>query len=301
MPGVHNCLLRFSAAVAMLVSAGFCPGQDRPAGTGASAPNANSPTGAMTLDQVIKSLDKDGDGQVSKAEATGNFAQRFASWDSNSDGFATRDEIQAFRRQRGIDDDGGRLAPARGNAPGNTVRRPAASANKILKEPANWREEQLPIPPGFAPDITWKGSEECRFSPGMYDTSSPEYFSYAVALILDGQPDMSPAEFKKFLESYFRGLSSAVARRGGSRPDASRMVATVSRASDSTSRLLAEMTFFDSFTDGREIRLVIEADIQPRPTEKKTYVILLISPSGRESETWKRLREVGAGALKNVP
>jgi len=42
----------------------------------------------------------------------------------------------------------------------------------ILKGPADWRFERLPIPPGFAQDIKWTGFEEARFAPGMFDPSS---------------------------------------------------------------------------------------------------------------------------------
>lgn len=279
------------------------PSDQKPAATDSPAATT-SPTAAVSLDQVMKTLDKDSDGRVSKAEATGQYAQRFANWDANSNGFATRDEIRAFRRQRGIDDDGGRLAPNGGNSPANSPnanRRSRSEANKILTEPGDWREEQLPIPPGFAPEITWKGSEECRFSPGMYDTKSKEYFTYAVALTLDGSPEIGPAELKQFLELYFRGLSSSRARRTGSSPDASKMLATVTPAPDSSNKLLAEMVFVDSFTDGREVKLLIEADVVRRSAEKKTYVLLLISPSARDSETWKSLRSIGEKALKRIP
>jgi hypothetical protein len=262
------------------------------------------PASAVTLDQVLQSLDKDSDGRISRSEATGQFAQRFSSWDANSDGFATREEIQAFRKQRGLNDDGSRTAPVTGSSPAtppNANQRSRSAANKILTEPADWREEQFSIPPGFAPEITWKGSEECRFSPGMYDTKSREYFTYAVALTLEGSPEIGPAELKQFLELYFRGLSGIRARRTGSSPDGSKMLATVSSAPGSPNKLLAEMTFIDSFTDGREVKLLIEADVVRRPAAKSTCVLLLISPSARDSETWKSLRSIGEKALKRIP
>jgi hypothetical protein len=173
----------------------------------------------------------------------------------------------------------------------------------LLKEPADWREEQMAVPPGFAPDITLKGSEECRFSPGMYDTKSPQYFSYAVALTLDGTPQLGAAEFKTFLESYFRGLSTAVGRGKGLKPDVEKMLATVTAPAGEKgkNRLSAEMVFVDPFTDGRTVTLNIEAEIVPRAAAKKTYVLLLISPSSRDSAMWKELREVGVKAVQNIP
>jgi len=77
---------------------------------------------------LIKRLDKDGDGKISLAEAQAapRFAQRFAQIDANSDGFVTRDELKAARQAQAqarfqkIDTDGDgkiSLAEAQANAP----------------------------------------------------------------------------------------------------------------------------------------------------------------------------------------
>jgi hypothetical protein len=40
----------------------------------------------------------------------------------------------------------------------------------------------------------------------------------------------------------------------------------------------AKMIFFDSFTDGREITLIIEERVVPRPNAGRTGLVLLVSP-----------------------
>jgi hypothetical protein len=52
---------------------------------------------------------------------------------------------------------------------------PGSAKATVLKEPADWRFERLPIPPQFAPDIRINGFEEVRFAPGMFDVVS-NYF-----------------------------------------------------------------------------------------------------------------------------
>jgi len=93
-----------------------CLGQTRPAGNQ-----------ALTLDEVFELLDKDHDGRISKAEATGPYAQRFAQWDVDGTGYATREQVRAFRAKAGIDDNGRRIGAA--------TRRAVAQA-VILKGPA---------------------------------------------------------------------------------------------------------------------------------------------------------------------
>jgi Ca2+-binding EF-hand superfamily protein len=77
---------------------------------------------------LVKRLDKDGDGKISLAEAQAapRFAQRFEQIDANKDGFVTADELEAAHQARAqahfqrIDTDGdGRisLAEAQANAP----------------------------------------------------------------------------------------------------------------------------------------------------------------------------------------
>lgn len=88
----------------------------------------------------------------------------------------------------------------------------------ILKGPSDWRFEKMPTPPGFARDIKLTGYEEARFAPGMFDTSSPNYFTYALVFSVDGAQDLDSAALKDFLEKYYRGLSVGLGRQRDSRP-----------------------------------------------------------------------------------
>src|SRR5207253_5591564 len=77
---------------------------------------------------------------------------------------------------------------------------------KLLKQPANWEFETFSLPPTFAPDITYKGVEELRFSPGMFVKDSVNYFTYAFAAELDSTVSVSGNDIKNYLVSYFKGL-----------------------------------------------------------------------------------------------
>lgn len=176
--------------------------------------------------------------------------------------------------------------------------RPAPEA-VILKEPADWRLENLPMPPGFAPEIKLKGAEEARFSPGMYDTASPEHLTYLFSILADDAPTIDAAGLKDFLEKYFRGLSQGVGRRKGFKIEPERMLATVAPG-EGAGRFKGRMVFFDSFTDGKKTTLNIQMQVIDCPAVKKTCLIFLISPSGLDSPQWTKLRELGAWAAANA-
>jgi hypothetical protein len=187
-----------------------------------------------------------------------------------------------------------------------TTRSPQASAPvaaTVLTEPADWRFEGMALPPGFAPDIKLAGVEEIRFAPGMFDPGSSDYFSYVVAVLADGAPELGPADLKDFLEKYYRGLSVAVGRGKRLSPDPKQMTVVVNPASaDSKAkgRFVAEVVFFDSFSDGRKISLHVEAIVIPRPAARQTCAILLISPSSKDAPVWETLREIGGKAERKA-
>jgi hypothetical protein len=166
----------------------------------------------------------------------------------------------------------------------------------VLKGPADWRFEKLPIPPGFAPDIKLKGFEEARFAPEMFDIASSNYFTYAIVVTVDGTAEIGTADLKDFLDRYYRGLSLAVGRRKQLKPDVSQIDAVVTPSKsqpDAKNKHDAKVPFFDTFNDGRKILLNMEISVTPKPDIKKTYIVLLISPQASNAAIWKKLHEIG--------
>ena len=186
------------------------------------------------------------------------------------------------------------------SAPANRGQRPTPNTPVVLKEPADWRLETMSVPPGFAPDLKFSGSEEIRFAPGMFDTASSTYFTCALAIVADGAPAIGAPEIKDFLERYYRGLSTGRAKRSKLVVDPDQMNAEVTPTPGVQGHFNAEIAFFDSFSDGRKITLHIEAQVIPQPATNRTCLILLVSPSARESDVWPTLREIGKKAAANA-
>ena len=171
----------------------------------------------------------------------------------------------------------------------------AQAAPTMLTGPADWRFERLPIPPGFARDIPWSGYEEARFSPGMFRTESPTYFTYALSVCIDGTPKIGAVELKDFFDKYFKGLSTLVGRGKGMQPDPAVFNAEV-KPLEKAGLFSARVPYIDTFTDGRQITLNVEAEVRPLPQKSKTQIILLLSPQAREAEIWAKLRSIRAAA-----
>lgn len=159
----------------------------------------------------------------------------------------------------------------------------------------------MALPPGFAPQVKLKGTEEIRFAPGMFEPASRTYFTCALALVVDGTTELGAAELRDFLEKYYRGLSAGRASRSGVTPNPAQTQAEVQAVEGAKNRFTAQVGFFDTFSDGRRILLHVEAAVLPAAARKQTTVILLVSPSAKESGVWPALREIGRKGEKNVP
>ena len=72
--------------------------------------------------------------------------------------------------------------------------------------PKDWTIERFLIPISFAPQITYKGVEDIRFTPGWSKVKSDEYWTYAFLWYLDGAPKMDAKIIAGNLKAYYTGL-----------------------------------------------------------------------------------------------
>lgn len=163
---------------------------------------------------------------------------------------------------------------------------------KLLTVPADWKFERLDFPLEFAPDLDYRGFEELRFAPGMYDTASPNYLTYLYAMEIEGHYDFNEVKIKKFLSGYYRGLSYTIAKSKDMDVDTSLITVSVHRPGISTGRndnWVVTLKFIDSFTFGQEVTLNMEVVVLHAKNKEKTYIQNLISPQPKQSAVWKEL------------
>ncbi|MBC7875211.1 MAG: hypothetical protein H7Y01_14500 [Ferruginibacter sp.] len=75
-----------------------------------------------------------------------------------------------------------------------------------LPIPKDWTIERFLIPISFAPQITYKGVEDIRFTPGWGKVQSEEYWTYAFLWYLDGSHKTTAKKIATNLKAYYTGL-----------------------------------------------------------------------------------------------
>ncbi|HEX6882192.1 MAG TPA: DUF5829 family protein [Planctomycetota bacterium] len=155
--------------------------------------------------------------------------------------------------------------------------------------PAGWRGERLDFPLGFAPELDYRGVEDLLFAPGMFVPDSDSYFSYALALRLEGEVAVDEGMLQRFLETYYRGLCRAVAADRRLALDVDEIRARVSRAGEG---FRATVSMFDAFTTGAALDLALELEWHAAP--RATEILGLASPLDAGAPVWGELRALAA-------
>lgn len=81
-----------------------------------------------------------------------------------------------------------------------------------FKTPKEWRGEVITLPPGFAKDLKWHGTESIKFAPGMFDAESESFFSYVLVFLLSKDDDITDEAVKAQVLTYYQGLATAVGK-----------------------------------------------------------------------------------------
>jgi hypothetical protein len=75
-----------------------------------------------------------------------------------------------------------------------------------LDTPRGWSTERFSLPPEFAPQIAYKGTEDLRFAHGWADGAHEEHWAYAFLWWLDGRPQFTAERLQACLKDYYNGL-----------------------------------------------------------------------------------------------
>ena len=165
---------------------------------------------------------------------------------------------------------------------------------QLLKEPAAWAFEKFDLPPVFAPNFPFRGAEELRFSPGMFNKDSTDYFTYAFVVQLDSTTGISQDNIRNYLLSYFKGLCSYTANNRKLVVDTSKITVFVEKGNGVANEVIynASLNVFGVFEDGAPVKLNSEVKVLMDTAAKKNYLIFIASPKEKTHSVWKELYNI---------
>jgi hypothetical protein len=164
--------------------------------------------------------------------------------------------------------------------------------------PESWRQETIPFPLEFAPDLPYEGVEELRFSPGMFKPDHEGYWSYAFVWWLDGRPALDAPELTSTLRRYFAGLCTSVAKEKGQPIDPAKFSVSVQAVAGPqrklghvVAKLAGTVDSYDPFATGKPIVLNVEVWVWDCDRSGKRAAIVLASPKPVSAPIWTSLRK----------
>lgn len=169
-----------------------------------------------------------------------------------------------------------------------------------LPLPDGWRRETIPFPLDFAPELDYEGLEELRFAPGMFDAESDEFWTYAFVWWVSIDTKLPPERLESDLESYFRGLSVAVAKAREFDPGEPTYKVELGETPSPNgmyTRFDVVVDTFDPFTTREAVRLNGRVEFTPCHKQEHLAVLFLFSPKPKSHAVWKPLREIRDGFL----
>jgi len=166
---------------------------------------------------------------------------------------------------------------------------------QLLKEPATWAFERFALPPVFAPHFPFRGVEELRFSPGMFNKDSTGYFTYAFVAQLDSTASISQDDIRNYLLNYFRGLCRSTANDRKLVVDTSQITVFIEKKNGIPPNEVihnAVLNIFGVFADGAPVKLNMEVKVLMDAASKKTYLNFIASPREKTDNVWKELYKI---------
>jgi len=164
----------------------------------------------------------------------------------------------------------------------------------LLKQPASWQFERFSLPPEFAPNIPYKGAEELRFSPGMFNKDTVTYFTYAFVAELDNINSISQDNIKNYLLNYFKGLCSSTAKQRQLLIDTSKITVSIEKKQSAEKDVYYNSTLniFGVFADGAPVTLNMEIKVVVDKATSKIYLVFIASPLDKTNSVWKELYSI---------
>lgn len=159
-----------------------------------------------------------------------------------------------------------------------------------LPIPKDWTIERFPVPISFAPQISYKGVEDIRFTPGWAKVNSEQYWSYAFLWYLDGAVKTNSRTIERNLKAYYTGLIAA----NGSKIPAEKIIPVttsfkkIKKYKNDLSTYAGTIRMLD-YMGQKRIVLQCKVHVQSCPGKNNTFIFYELSPQPLSHNTWQSL------------
>jgi hypothetical protein len=170
-----------------------------------------------------------------------------------------------------------------------------------LPKPAGWGSETFPLPPAFAPEITYQGTEDIRFSPGWAKSGSNQYWSYAFVWLVEGKQSLTVQSLSTCLAAYYKGiytvnLKDKPAPRPGFTTVQFQEIKTAAPDQETYEGRVSTLNYLNH----EALLLNVRVHLRNLAGAKATAIFFEVSPQPYTHAVWKDLREVIKG-FKRLP
>jgi hypothetical protein len=161
----------------------------------------------------------------------------------------------------------------------------------ILATPEGWGIERFSLPPDFAPQLTYKGVEDIRFTPGWGNVKSEEHWSYCFLWWLDGSPKIDAAGLQANLKDYYDGL---VVRNtpAGTKPVATAVtVKKINTSAGDVETFNGTINMLD-YHARQPMTLTCVIHVKTCSSDKHTAIFFELSPQSLTHPVWKKMNQL---------
>ncbi|QDV17140.1 hypothetical protein Pan153_17750 [Gimesia panareensis] len=180
---------------------------------------------------------------------------------------------------------------------------------KNIIVPTGWKGEQIPLPPSFAREMQFKGIEEARFSPGMFQEKSNSFFSYFFVFKIDPGTELTQKNIERELLTYYQGLSRTIFNSRKKKIDTSGFSCKLTKATPVDPQQIyppglteysATVQWTEPFVTQKQQSLNLIIQTWTDKTTGHGYLFACVSPQDLKANIWQSMRNIRTTFYRNL-
>ena len=191
----------------------------------------------------------------------------------------------------------------------NTVLAADSELAKQITVPPDWKGEQISLPPSFAKEMQFKGIEEARFSPGMFQEKSNTFFTYFFVFKIDPGIELTQKNIERELLTYYQGLSRTIFNSRKKKIDTSQFTCKLTKAipvdpqkiyPQGLTEYSATVKWTEPFVTQKPQTLNLIIQAWTGKATKHGYLFVCVSPQDFKAKIWRSMRDIRSTFYRNL-